>query len=134
MRNTIFTLAGAMVVSLFIADNANAAGRESILARLNSPFGTLSYSRFRVNPYGLPALQASNPFTVEEPAAVSVPIPVIAVEGVDQTAPETAAEPAATTEESAGELVFTPLSAGSPRPPYRPRVRSPFRPPPRPSF
>lgn len=131
MRNTILTLSVAMIVSLSMTSDADAAGRRSIFARLSSPFGTLQSSRFTATPFGLPsyAAAADNPFAAEASAPV-VAQPLIAVEGVDQT-------PAAveTVESFSDESsVFTPLSSTSGRTPYRPRVRSPFRPPPRPSF
>ncbi len=111
-------LTGAAVVSLSFTSQALSAGRESILRELANPFATLRYSRYTVNPFGLPELSVSSRFRITQPTEPSAP-----------TAPSA---PLITELDDAPEL--TPLASSSPRPPFRPRVRSPFRPPPRPGL
>lgn len=109
MRKLVLILAGAALLSFGLAEEAAAAGRVSRFAamrQLSSPFDTLDMSSYSSSSFGLPVFN-------NESINTSSPVNV--------TAPASA-EP---------EPVATPSLI---RTPYRPRVRSPFRPPPRPSL
>lgn len=108
MRNLFLLLAAASVLSLGAAKEASAAGRVSRFAamqRLGSPFDTLDFSSFSSSAFGLPVFDNGAPVTA-----------------ASNYTPPASAE-------------LSPVVVSSPvRTPYRPRVRSPFRPPPRPSL
>lgn len=109
MRNLVLVLAGAVMLSLGLAEDASAAGRVSrfaALQQLSSPFDTLDMSSYSASSFGLPVFDDETTETTDP---------------VNVTAPASAEL----------ELVATPSLI---RTPYRPRVRSPFRPPPRPSL
>lgn len=119
MINKMLMLMGVAALSLSFASEAAAAGRESILRELANPFATSRYSLYTTNPFGLPELTSTTVFETAEST----------VSEADSTTTETplVIEVAETPD-------LTPLSSTSTRPPFRPRVRSPFRPPPRPGF
>ena len=117
MTKKPLALIGVAVVSLSFASEAAAAGRESILRELANPFASSRYSRYTVNPFGLPQLSTGSPFQIAQSTS---------------TATETTPTPLVTEIDETPDL--TPLASTSTRPPFRPRVRSPFRPPPRPGL
>jgi len=102
-------LAIAALATMALATQADAAGRVSRFATLDAlanPFAVSDYSRLSSSTFGLPVFEP----IVDEPAA--------------STAPVLMTQPVA----------IEPAASMATRPPFRPRVRSPFRPPPRPGF
>lgn len=122
MRKAFLIVLGVATVVVAATVDASAAGRVSrfaALERLNNPFGTLSVSQLSSDRFGLPLF-----LQLEEEEAGLLPDTI--------TPSATAGEETAVAD--LGDIEITPLSGTVVRPPYRPRVRSPFRPPPRPSL
>lgn len=147
----------AALGATFAADQAAAQAlgsefaRSSSRARIYNPFEVQNFSRFAVDPFGLPAERSLTPrsifeaptaasvgqgrgpgnsgLTIVDPLEIELPAPVIA-----PTASPTAAPSIEIELPSNSSASVLGGSGGSTRPPFRPRVRSPFRPPPRPPF
>lgn len=124
-----------LVASAASVEAADRSGRPTVARRFFNPFSVTTSTRLTANPFGLPAI-AETPVFAESVAASSAAAQPKAVEAVAPTvtAEESAASAATSVvDESLDSIEFTPMAMTS-RPPFRPRVRSAFRPPPRPPF
>ncbi|MEO0530430.1 MAG: hypothetical protein AAF266_07595 [Planctomycetota bacterium] len=134
MRSLTLALLGIAALAV-VANDATAAGRVSRFAnfeRLSNPFGVLSASRLSADRFGFPLV-----LQPEVDEAVEVTLPIVAeVESSEPATAEVAPDEPASEQTAPivdlGSFNTTIMSSTMTRPPFRPRVRSPFRPPPRP--